>query len=123
MKNFLVESTGISVLRSIAKQQLKKESNKKRIWSDFYESWGFFSEDVTMLDEFLLWCSINVGDRITLDDTRLTIKNIYTVVNIERDDQIKESPIMVFKLLGINCKLFEIKIKEKPLFQEAIKYV
>jgi hypothetical protein len=123
MHNLLTESTGMSVLFSVAQQELKKESNKKRVWSDVYESWGFFSKDITMFDEFLLWCSINPGDRITLDDPQVSIKNIYTVVGIQRDDEVKESPIWIFKLLGSNCDLLDIKVKEKELFLEARKYI
>lgn len=121
MDRFLRETTGFSVLRPIAESKLKNEADKQKVWSDFYEAWGLFSLNATMYDEFLLWCSIKVGDRITLDPPE-AIKNFYVVVDIERDQEIRESPMLIFKLLGPNCSILDIKVKEKSLFQEAIKY-
>lgn len=121
MDNFLKETAGFSALKPIAAAKLKNEADKQKVWSDFYESWGFFNPNATMYDEFLLWCSIKAGDRITLDPPEV-IKNFYVVVNIERDQEIRESPTLIFKLLGQNCSMLDVKVKEKSLFQEAIKY-
>jgi len=118
----LTESQGMPLLKQIASSQLKISSNKHRVWSEDYNSWGFFSSNITMFDEFLLWCNINRGDRITLDPPG-SIKDFYLVVEITRDEEIRESPIWVFKLLSSNAKILNINVKEKTLFLEAAKYL
>lgn len=116
------ELIGMPLLKSIASEQLEKNPSKKdRIWSSEFESWGFFDSNITMFDEFLLWSLISPGDRITLDPPD-QVFNFFIVVDIKRDDSIKESPIWIFKLLGQNPRFLEIKVKEKQLFFEAVKY-
>lgn len=122
MGRYTAESTGMAVLKPIVAEQMRKNpTRKKRVWSDEYESWGFFEGDATMLDELLLWCSISPGDRITLDHPGL-IKNFFTVVDIKRDTEVRESPLWIFKLLGPNSSFLDVKVKEKELFAEAMKY-
>lgn len=121
MGRYTAESTGMKVLRPMAAACLNNPSCKNKVWSDAYESWGFFGEDATMFDEFVLWCSIRPGDRITLDPPKL-IKEFFTVVDIKRDIEVRESPIWIFKLLGPNSSFLDVKVKEKELFAEAMKY-
>lgn len=122
MGKYTAELTGIDVLRITAAQKLKNDQViKKRIWSDFYEAWGFFDSSITECDEFLLWCSIKEGDRIILGDSS-DIKNFYIVVNIERDQKIRESPLLIFKLFSNDTSIIDVKIKEKKLFQQAISF-
>lgn len=115
----LSESHGMSLLKEMAASQLK--TSKNRVWSEEYAAWGFFADDITMFDEFLLWCSISPGDRITLDAPK-SVKDFFVVVDIKRDIEIKESPIWVFKLLGPETGILDVKVKEKELFLEAAKH-
>ena len=122
MTNQDSESSGMSLLQSLAAAKLKDSYDKTRIWSDHYNSWGFFSIDITMLDEFLLWCSIKPGDRILLDPTQQN-KEIFTVVKIWKDQEVREIPLWTFRLLGPQSKIFDVKVKEKELFVEASKLI
>lgn len=112
----------MSVLRPLAAAQLKNSSHKNRVWSDDYESWGFFGERVTNFDEFLLWCSVSPGDRLTLDPSN-NIKDFFTVVGVWQDKEEKEVPVWIFRLMGSNYNFLDVKVKEKNLFTEAIKYL
>lgn len=116
------ESTGMKALRPFAESQLRNSKNKIRVWSDHYSAWGFFCDQISMFDEFLVWCSIKPGDRILLDPFRHQ-EEIFTVVKIWRDEEVREVPLWVFRLLGSNSKIFDIKIKEKELFAEAAKLI
>lgn len=122
MINKASESAGMNVLRPLAASKLKNSYDKNRIWSTHYECWGFFDDDITMLDEFLLWCSIKPGDRILLDSFQQN-KEIFTVVKIWKDQEIREAPLWIFRLLGPHSKIFDVKIKEKELFVEASKLI
>lgn len=112
------ESFGMSVLRPIANDQLIMREQKDRIWSDDHGAWGFFVEDITMKDEFLLWCSVTPGDRITLNT-----KDFYTIVGVWRDISIREAPTWIYRLMGQNGRTVDVNVKEKELFLEASKYI
>jgi hypothetical protein len=116
----LEESYGMSALRPMAEMQLKNPTHKSRVWSDLYEAWGFFNKEITNSDEFLLWCSISPGDRITLDRPD-QIKDFFTVIGIWRDEEEKESSTWVFRLMGSNYSLLDIKVKEKQMFIGAME--
>jgi hypothetical protein len=118
MANWINEASGMSVLRPIAENQLKEKNQKTRIWSDDLGAWGFFIEDITMKDEFLLWCSVSPGDRITLN-----CKDVYTVVGVWRDEAIKEKPAWIYRMMGRNGRTVDVNVKEKELFLEASKYI
>ena len=66
MGRWTAESTGMAVLRPIAKEHLKKHNVKSRVWSDELGSWGLFSKDANDLDEFIIWCSLEPGDRLAV---------------------------------------------------------
>lgn len=119
--NLASESTGMSVLRPIANSQLLITKNKDRVWSDHYFAWGFFCNEISMSEEFLIWCSIDLGDRILLNHQGLD--EIFTVVNIKRDEEVREAPLWIYQLLGTNLKTFDVKVKEKELFIEASKLI
>ena len=112
------ETSGMSVLRPIAENQLKENNQKARIWSEDLDAWGFFIEDITMKDEFLLWCSVTPGDRITLNR-----KDIYTIVGVWRDEKIKDIPSWIYRMMGQNGRTVDVNVKEKELFSEALRYI
>lgn len=111
----------MNILRPLANLQLQIAKNKDRVWSDHYFAWGFFCNEASMFDEFLVWCSIIPGDRLLLN--YYGNDEIFTVVNIKRDQELRESPLLVYQLLGSNFKMFDIKVKEKELFAEASKLI
>ena len=108
----------MAALRPIAADQLKNVDQKNRIWSDKLNAWGFFHDEITMKDEFLLWCSIEPGDMITLN-----LKDIYTVVGVWRDDVVKEKPIWIYRMMGQSGRTVDINVVERELFSEALKYI
>lgn len=121
------ESTGMEVLRPIAMQQLKDYKKKARIWSDSQEAWGFFANDVSEDDAFLLWCSISPGDRLIfctlnkeVDST--AVHNNYTVIGVWKKVLLNQ-PTWIIKVIGYTGQTINIEIEEQKLFRIATKYI
>ena len=116
------EKLGMAALQPIANSKFHTSYDKKRIWSESFESWGFFCDDVGTLDEFLLWCLIKPGDRIFWE-THPKSKEIFTIVKIWKDEKVQEYPLWTFRFLGSDLKILDVKVKEKELFIEAMKLI
>jgi hypothetical protein len=112
------ESIGMSVLKPLAIERLKNQEKKKRVWSEKMECWGFFADDsFSNEDSFLLYCGINLGDRICVTSSNGSRK-ICVVVKIWRE-KIREAPIWKYRILPSDGAYFDLSIKESILFKEA----
>lgn len=122
MDKSLIESTGMAVLRPIAKEHLKKDpSIKNRIWSKELEAWGFFSnEEVTHCDIFLLWCSVLPGDRVVFKLDEEKQSQIALIINVWKEST-ADRPFWIYRLLDQSGRIVKISIEERELFKQALK--
>ena len=117
MVRWTSESTGMSVLRPIASEQLKDSFRKSRIWSTELEAWGFFGSDGgNERDAFLLWCSVSPGDRILLNLSG--VLEVHTVVGIWKENSVGVSR-WTFKMINPSGVLSDVEVEEQDLFKQA----
>lgn len=122
MNESLIESTGMAVLRPIAKEYLRKDpSIKNRIWSEELEAWGFFSnEEVTHCDIFLLWCSVLPGDRVVFKLDEEKESQIALIINVWKEST-TDRPFWIYRLLDQSGRIVRISVEERELFKQALK--
>ena len=115
MRRWTNESTGMDVLRPVAKKALEKNFElKSRIWSGTLEAWGFFSELSTDYDTFLLWCSAVPGDRLLFEvDNKM---EICTIVAMWKE---RDTTSWKMRLMTSGCQLIDISTEEHKLFGSA----
>jgi hypothetical protein len=115
MKSWAKDESGMELLRPLAQKILRDPEFKKRVWSDHYEAWGFFGNRKEKIDDFLLWCSAKVGDRLALGSNS-NVWMVGVILSIEKDPD----PARLYwkmKLLNPNGKTLEFEIQEQLLFQ------
>lgn len=115
MKIWAKDESGMELLRPLAQKILKDSEFRKRVWSDHYEAWGFFANRKEKIDDFLLWCSANVGDRLALG-ANSNVWMICVIISIKKDPDPARS-YWIMKVLNPNGKTLEFEIQERVLFQ------
>lgn len=117
------ESSGLEVMRRLALEKVRDEKVKNRIWCPVTESWGFFHSDekdqMTDMDEFLIWCSIKQGDRMLVYDENLG--KTYAVVLRIWKERVKDTSYVKLSLVDHRCVPFEMWKEESKLFAIAWK--
>lgn len=106
----------MAVLRPIAKERLACPERLARVWCPKRESWGFYSEDVSEEDAFLLWCSIVPGDMMLFIDEQCL------VVFASREVS-KNVMVWRYKLLASAGNTFDVEVEERELFRVAKRYL
>ena len=109
------EKTGMELLRPLAQKILKDPERKNRVWSDHYEAWGFFGNRREKIDEFLVWCGSETGDRFALGSNS-NVWMICVILSIQRDSDPTRS-YWKMKLINQEGKTLEFEIQESTLFQ------
>jgi len=121
MGRYTAESSGMDVLRPLAAEELQKNSfKKKRIWSEELEAWGFFVEEVTQHDMFLLWCSVSPGDRLVFKLDKEKAPQMSTVVGVWKESDAHKSA-WIYRLIDQTGRLVKISVDENDLFRQALK--
>ena len=116
MSKWSKENEGMDLLKSVAREVLKNDSIKKRIWSDQIESWGYFDKKLPH-DDFLIWCGSSVGDRFCLGQAT-DFHLVWTILSNEKSlDPNRQTRII--RLLDNQCKIFEFEIEESYLYRTA----
>ena len=112
------ENSGMNVVRAIAKDVIKNESKKKRIWSEAYAAWGYYmQDDVSDEDDYLIWCSIDVGDRIDMNSFGFSPPGEFgTVISLRRETP-DDVPVWFMKILRPDGKIVELRMKEQEIFK------
>ena len=114
MDKSLIESTGMAVLRPIAKEHLRKDpSIKNRIWSEEHE-------EVTRCDIFLLWCSVLPGDRVVFKLDEEKQSQIALIINVWKEST-TDRPFWIYRLLDQSGRIVKISVEERELFKQALK--
>jgi hypothetical protein len=50
-------------------------------------------------------------------------RKLFSIVKIWKDEKVQEYPLCIFRFLGSDLKILDIKVKEKELFIEAMKLI
>lgn len=116
MSKWSSESTGISVLRPLADEQLALKEKRTRVWNEARGSWGFYAPDANDDDAFLVWSSLTPGDRLFLDETQCTVVAI-------RRETVRGTVRLGFKLLTATGSIVDVFVEENDLFKIARKYI
>lgn len=120
MGKWSAENSGMSVARSVAKDFVKNEKRKKRIWSDAHEAWGYYMSDaVSDEDDCLLWCLVCIGDRINMHSFGFGKAGEFgTVISVDRME-VNDMLVWSMKILKPNGRMVEMHIKEQQIFKSG----